>query len=165
MLKVKINNDKEFQVDVAKHVIDGKSFSWDLAEIKDGIFHIIRDHKSYNAEVIDTDFANKEIILRINGNRYSVKISDKYDELLHQLGMDKKTTSLSLNLKAPMPGLVIDIRVSEGNSIAKGDALVVLEAMKMENVLRAQENGTIKKILVKKGDKVEKGQLLVEIGN
>ncbi|HSH65835.1 MAG TPA: acetyl-CoA carboxylase biotin carboxyl carrier protein subunit, partial [Bacteroidia bacterium] len=67
-------------------------------------------------------------------------------------------------IKAPMPGLVLDIRVNEGDSIQKGDAVIVLEAMKMENIIKSPVDGTIKKINVKKGLAVEKNQVLVQFG-
>ncbi|HNH66215.1 MAG TPA: biotin/lipoyl-binding protein, partial [Bacteroidia bacterium] len=67
------------------------------------------------------------------------------------------------DLKAPMPGLVLDILVSEGQTIQKGDSLLVLEAMKMENNLKAINDAVVKKINVSKGDKVEKNTVLIEL--
>jgi biotin carboxyl carrier protein len=62
-----------------------------------------------------------------------------------------------------MPGLVLNVMVEEGQKIKKGDAILVLEAMKMENILKATSEGEVKKILVKKGDKIEKNQVLVSL--
>jgi acetyl/propionyl-CoA carboxylase alpha subunit len=88
-------------------------------------------------------------------------ISDRYDELLRSLGMDKAMGAKVNELKAPMPGLVLDIRVTEGQSVAKGEAVIVLEAMKMENILKAPADVVVKKIVAKKGNAVEKNQVLV----
>jgi biotin carboxyl carrier protein len=75
--------------------------------------------------------------------------------------MDKLHSAKVNELKAPMPGLVLDIVVSEGQEVKKGDALVVLEAMKMENILKSPADVVVKKISVKKGTAVEKNQVLV----
>ena len=90
-----------------------------------------------------------------------MKVEDEYDQLLHKLGMDKALTKKVNELKAPMPGLVLRILVEEGQAIKQGDSLLVLEAMKMENVLKSMGDGVIKQLKVKAGDKVEKNQLLI----
>ncbi len=77
--------------------------------------------------------------------------------------MDKMFAQKVNDLKAPMPGLVLDILVSEGQTIQKGDSLLVLEAMKMENNLKAINDAVVKKINVSKGDKVEKNTVLIEL--
>jgi biotin carboxyl carrier protein len=68
------------------------------------------------------------------------------------------------DLKAPMPGLVVDIPVKEGDTVSKGDTLVILEAMKMENALKAVADATVKKIAVTKGQAVDKNTLLIQLG-
>ena len=81
--------------------------------------------------------------------------------MLHSLGMDNLTNQKVSDLKAPMPGLVLDIEVREGEQVKKGDALLILEAMKMENVIKSPSDGVIKKIAVNKGEAVEKNQLIL----
>ncbi len=82
--------------------------------------------------------------------------------LLEKLGIGTND-SKHLNLvRAPMPGLIVDMNVREGDTVAPRDPLLVLEAMKMENVLRAPGPGIVKTIHVKKGERVEKNQILVE---
>lgn len=153
-MKAKVNNKYEF-------TLDGNEKDFDIVEIKSGIFHIIKDNKSYNAEVLKTNKEEKSFIIRVNGNKYTVQIKDKYDELLKELGIDNASSKKIKEMKAPMPGLVVDVRVKEGDAIKKGDALVVLQAMKMENILKSPADSTIKKIHIKKEDTVEKNQLLV----
>ena len=70
---------------------------------------------------------------------------------------------LTKYIGAPMPGLILDVVVSEGDEVEKGDKLLVLEAMKMENILKSPEDGSIKKIKVRKGKVVEKNDMLVSI--
>lgn len=164
MLKVKVNNKKEHQVvfeSPSNGTIDGTSFAWDIAEVKNGSFHVIKDDKSYTLEVIKADYAEKSFLVSVNGNKYQLQVKDKYDELLKSLGLDTMNTSKVNEIKAPMPGLVLDLRVAEGDKVQKGDPVLVLEAMKMENIIKSPTDGIIKKISVKKGVAVEKNQVLV----
>jgi biotin carboxyl carrier protein len=66
------------------------------------------------------------------------------------------------DIKAPMPGMVLSVLVSEGQEVKKGDSLIVLEAMKMENILKSPADGIIKKVVANKGTAVEKNQLLIQ---
>ena len=155
--------DTNFELEVSgKQIIhDGKTVPWDLIRVKDGIFHVLLNGKSYNAEVLQADTKEKLFVIRVNGNKYTITLRDKYDELLHSMGMDNLAGGGMKELKAPMPGLVIDIRVTEGQEIKKGDGIVVLEAMKMENVLKAQGDAVVKKVHIQKGMTVDKNQILI----
>ena len=155
MIKAKVNNKYDFTID------GNAQKSMDLIEIKDGAFHIIKGSKSYNAEVLKANKEEKSFVIRVNGNKYTVQIKDKYDALLKELGIDNSTARKVKELKAPMPGLVVDVRVKEGDEVKKGDALVVLQAMKMENILKSPADAGIKKIHIKKDDTIEKNQILI----
>lgn len=164
MLKVNVNNKKEHQVvlvDDTHGTIDGKAFSWDVIEVKEGSYHVIKNNCSYNVEVVREDAAEKTFTISVNGNKYQLGVKDKFDELLKSLGMDNMSSGKVNDIKAPMPGLVLDIRIAEGDVVKKGDPIIVLEAMKMENILKSPADGTIKKINVKKGVAVEKNQVLI----
>ncbi|HLG03576.1 MAG TPA: biotin/lipoyl-containing protein [Bacteroidia bacterium] len=141
--------------------IDGTAFLLDVLKQGEKLFHVIRDNKSYEVEIVKADLATKTLTVKVNGTPYPIAVADKYDELLHSLGMDKIAGAKVNELKAPMPGLVLDIIVSEGQQVKKGDPLIVLEAMKMENILKSPADVTVKKIAVKKGMAVEKNQALV----
>jgi acetyl/propionyl-CoA carboxylase alpha subunit len=155
MLRAKVNSKYDFGIDA-----DSEK-DIDLIEIKQGVFHIIKDNKSYNAEVLKANREEKSFVIRVNGNKYTVRIKDKYDDLLKELGIDTASVLKVKEMKAPMPGLVMDVRAKEGDSIKKGDALVVLQAMKMENILKSPADAIIKKIHIKKDDAIEKNQLLI----
>jgi biotin carboxyl carrier protein len=103
----------------------------------------------------------KQYEVLINGRSYSVQIKDRMDLLLTEMGMDAIVDNATTDLKAPMPGLVLKTLVEPGIEVAKGDPLIVLEAMKMENMIRAQSDAVINEILVENGKTVEKGQLLI----
>jgi biotin carboxyl carrier protein len=106
---------------------------------------------------------SKEYSITINGRHYPAKVGDELDTLLQKMGMRDKAAGTMADVKAPMPGLVLDILVKEGDVVEKGNSLIVLEAMKMENVIKASGNGTVRSIRVKKRDAVEKNQLLIEM--
>lgn len=165
MFKINVNTKFSYAVELKSEgkeaLVNGKPMQWDLLEIKDGSFHIIHNNSSYNAEVVKADYSAKTFVISINGTKYALAVKDKFDELLKSLGMDNLNSSKVNEIKAPMPGLVLDIRVSEGDVVKKGDAVVVLEAMKMENILKSPTDGTIKKINIKKGTAVEKNQVLI----
>ncbi|MBI3501879.1 MAG: biotin/lipoyl-binding protein [Bacteroidetes bacterium] len=152
-MKAKVNNKYDF-------VLEGEK-DFDIVEIKQGIFHIIKDNKSYNAEVLKANKEEKSFVIRINGNKYTVQLKDKYDELLKELGIDNASTKKVKEVKAPMPGLVVDVRVKEGDAVKKDDGLIVLQAMKMENIIKSPTEGSIKKVHIKKGDAIEKNQVMI----
>ena len=104
----------------------------------------------------------KKLVVKINNTPYSLDIKDKYDDLLHSLGLDSLASKKVNDIKAPMPGMVLNILVTEGQEVKKGDGLIVLEAMKMENILKSPTDGVIKKIAITKGVAVEKNQLLIQ---
>lgn len=163
MHKASVNN-KVFEVDQTPDgtTVDGKLLNWDLTEIANGYFHIIHDSKTYRAELVKADQETKTFRLKINGRIYSVTLKDKFDLLLEKMGMNSASSSRINNVKAPMPGLIIDLKVQPGDQVNAGDPLLVLEAMKMENILKATGAGTVKAVKIKKGDSVEKGQILLE---
>ena len=167
MLKVKVNNKNVHQVilkDELSGSIDGKTFTWDVLAKENRIFYVIKDHQSYTVEVLQANRTEKNFTLLVNGNKYQLEIKDKFDELLKSLGFDNLSANKINDVKAPMPGLVLEIRVNEGDTIKKGDPVLVLEAMKMENFIKSPVDGVIKKINVKKGLAVEKNQVLVQFG-
>ncbi len=134
----------------------------DLIKVNDKQYHLLYNNQSYNVDVLKLDKAEKIMVLRINGNKFSVQLKDQYDTLLHSLGLDTLATKKVNDLKAPMPGKVLSINVVEGQEVKKGDAILILEAMKMENILKSPCDGTIKKIAVSQQTVVEKNQLLIQ---
>jgi len=164
-IKVVGEDKKEFKIELEKDMnsglLNGNSFNWDVVKVKGNSYHIIKDNKSYNLEVLNVKPEEKAFILKVDGIKYKFNAKDKYDELLHSLGMDNLSSSKVADLKAPMPGLVLDVSVDAGESVSKGDALLILEAMKMENVIKSPTDGIIKSISVNKGETVEKNQLIL----
>ncbi len=148
-------NDSLFQ-------INGKAVVADIIAIDDTKLHLIVNHKSYTAELISRDESGKNLKLKINSAIFDLNVKDKIDLLLESMGLDKALVKTIKDIKAPMPGLVVNVLVKEGDQIKKGDALVALEAMKMENMIKSPADVTIKKIHVSKGMALEKGQIMIE---
>jgi len=151
-------NGKAFMLEMeqaTKGTVNGKPFALDVQRVSESIYHVIRDHRSFEVEMLD------EGKVRINGTMYTTESVDRFDALLKQLGMDKGAAGKVAEVKAPMPGLVLKIIAQAGTSVSKGDALLVLEAMKMENVIKSPTDGTIASIEVQQGKTVEKNQVMV----
>lgn len=161
--KVKVS-DKEFEVvfsngEKTEGSLNGNDFSWSVSKISDNTYHVIKDHKSYTVEVLEP--SEDQTRLKINGSIYSTETIDKFDELLKSLGMEKGGSNKVNELKAPMPGLVLEVAVKAGDELKKGDRVLVLEAMKMENVIKAPADATVASLEISKGDAVEKNQVMV----
>ena len=157
-------NNQTFEITQKEGAIevDGLPFPWDLLKISDNHFHILYKNKTYRAEVVKRDAETKTFTIKLNGKTHSIKLKDKFDLLLEKMGIaDSGATKLN-HIKAPMPGLIIDLKVKAGDSVKSGDALLILEAMKMENILKSPGDGIVKTVKVKKGDSVEKSQVLLE---
>ena len=159
-----LTNGKTFEIVPGDEswIVDGNALDWDVSSLGAGHFHILYKGKGYNAELVKTDSDTKTVELKINGRKYAVQLKDKFDLLLEKMGMNSAGAGKLNVLKAPMPGLIIDLRVAAGQTVRAGDALLVLEAMKMEDVIKAQGEGTVKQLKIKKGDSVEKNQVLIE---
>ncbi len=160
MIKATINGKQEFTVDGKN--LNGTSVDWDLIEVRDNTFHIIKDNKGYNATLVSYNPEEKTMVLNVNGTDYEVSIKDKNDLLLQQLGISVKSSSAVQSIKAPMPGLIINVSVNPGDEVKKGDTLLILEAMKMENVIKSPRDGKVKKVNISLRNAVEKNQVLLE---
>lgn len=162
MYKVLVGK-KEFSVELENNEIsiNNEAFDADILEYREGKFHIIIDNRSLTAEVLSYNKPEKSFEIKVNNNVFSVKVEDRFDQLLKQMGIDGGAGKKVNDIKAPMPGMVLQVMVEAGQTIKKGDAIVVLEAMKMENILKSPADGKVKKVQVIKGDKVEKNQVMV----
>jgi len=135
----------------------------DIVKKGDGQYHVLKDNKSYHVELISIDAATKTVSLKVNGKTYQTSIADHYDQLIKRLGLTTVSSQKVNQVKAPMPGLVLDILVDPGQDIKKGDKLLILEAMKMENIIKSSGDGIVEDVLIKKGTAVDKGQLLIQM--
>lgn len=164
MLKIVVNEQETFEVETQKEgiVLNGAVFPWDLVHLSENRFHILYNNRSYNAEIIEADYVEKSFRVRINENNYTLLVKDRFDLLLDQMGMNNSAKNKVNHIKAPMPGLIWEIKVQVGDIVKAGDVVLILVAMKMENALKSPGEGVVKNIKINQGDSVEKNQLLIE---
>ncbi len=124
------------------------------------VFSLIVDGKSYEAYVYPEDDSWQVLMM---GRLYPVRVEDEREKRLRAAAGGKVSENSEFHLKAPMPGLVVQIPVSEGQKIEKGQVLVILESMKMQNELKSPRGGTIHRIRVKQGESVEQRQTLLNV--
>lgn len=136
--------------------------SLDAVKTSDTKYHILHGGTSYNAEIIDQKFSKRSYKVKINNNSYNININNSLDQLIKELGFEIGSSKKVDKITAPMPGLILEINVNIGDVVKENDPLLILEAMKMENVLTSPREGIIKSIAVTKGAAVDKNQLLVE---
>jgi len=156
--------DKQYLVEIIdeKHVsVDGKIYNVDFESVSgQPVFSLIVDGKSHEAYVQEGD-ENWQVLMR--GRLYPVKVEDEREKRLRAAAGGGVAETGEFHLKAPMPGLVIAIPVSEGQEVKKGQVLLILESMKMQNELKSPRDGTIGRIRVKAGESVEQKQTLLSV--
>jgi biotin carboxyl carrier protein len=124
--------------------------------------HWIVNGKSMNVELLQVNATTKEFVVKVNNKPYTLQLKDRFDDLLKSLGMEQVGEKKMREIKAPMPGLVLNVLVNAGDAVEKDTPLLILEAMKMENVIKAGSSAVVKKVNAIKGVPVEKGAVLVE---
>lgn len=166
MTKYKITYSEENFHSIELHdgeiLINNNVIAVDYSFIKEDEIHFITaDNKSITAKIIDADYENKILKIRIGSRDYELKISEELDLLMEKMGLTKMKSDKISDVKAPMPGLVLKINVAVGEEVKKGDTLIILEAMKMENIIKANGSGVVKSIHISQKEAVEKNQLLI----
>ena len=154
--KVRVNG---FDFTFSQEEIDAA----DLLTLSETSFNMLHYHRSINAVLHDEDETAKHQVLDIQGELYTVQIKDSLDQMLETMGYSKDAGKHVKEIKAPMPGLVLEVHVTEGQEVKEGDKLLILVAMKMENSIHVHQDAMIKRIAVSANQAVEKGQLLIEL--
>lgn len=157
MLKANINDQS---LDYTQEQIDQLDMIYDA---NGGQYHILKEGKSHRAQLSHNPNNPKEVTILLNGTEHRVIIKDTVDQMVDDMGLSVVEDATAGDIMAPMPGLILDIMVSDGDTVTKGDSLLILEAMKMENVIKAEADGIVKSISLAKGDTVEKNQLIIEM--
>ncbi|WP_367768424.1 acetyl-CoA carboxylase biotin carboxyl carrier protein subunit [Flavobacterium sp. WC2421] len=154
--KVKVNDS--FSFDINKEEVS----KLDAVNLDSNSVHILHKNNPYKAEIVSSDFLQKTYTVKVNNNSYVVAISNPLDVLIKDMGFEVGLTKQVNFIKAPMPGLILEISVVVGQAVLENDNLIILGAMKMENSFLSPRDGVIKTISVVLGDAVDKGQLLIE---
>ena len=154
----KVNVNDTFHFDLEKESVS----QLDEVRVETNKFHILHENTPYQAEIVTSDFLQKSYTVKVNNNTYTVAISNPLDILIKEMGFETGLTKQVNFIKAPMPGLILEISVVVGQTVKENDNLIILGAMKMENSFLSPRDGIIKSISVAMGDAVDKGQLLIE---
>lgn len=137
---------------------DGAVVNWE----DDTFFTIAYNGQSFSGEILEEDTESNFLKLKINHRVFEIRKKGELDDLISELGLDVPKVRKLKELEAPMPGRIVNIAVSIGQELNVGDDILSLEAMKMENVLKAEGIGVVKAINIKGDDVVEKGAVLIE---
>lgn len=156
MYKIKVNATDTFEL--SKDMLE----ALDSVETSADSYHILQDNTSIKAKVLKADFNDKLYKIKVNNNIYNVDIQDVLDQQIEALGFEIGASKQINDIKAPMPGLILEITVNVGDEVKENDTLLILEAMKMENVIHSPREGIIKSIQVKERETVDKNELLIE---
>lgn len=154
--QLKVNADTVFESNDLLHS------DINVSQVGASAYHALKNNRSYDVEILSNQFTDKNYTVSVNGNTYSINIQTELDKLINQLGFSLNSAKQVNSIKAPMPGLILDILVEVGQEVAENDHLLILEAMKMENNLSSPRAGVIKSINIAKGATVDKGLVLIE---
>lgn len=149
-----VKNQYEFSV-------KGRKLKIDVVEEADGVQLITCEGVKYPAEIVSVKQNSYEVL--VNGVSYQFTVETPFSLKRRQILAAQKPVSTSEEVRAPMPGKIVSVHVKEGQEVKPGDALLVLEAMKMQNTLTATQAGRVERLEVKEGQTVSKDDLLVEI--
>jgi biotin carboxyl carrier protein len=127
----------------------------------DRVWSVLRDGQRFKVECLEGPDDQGNLVVRINGVRRACRVLDERTKLLEMMGMSVTAGPGSGDVQAPMPGKVLQVLVAQGDDVEEGTPLLVLEAMKMENVIKATAPGKVASVPVSEGQAVEKGALLV----
>lgn len=140
-------------------LIDADNITLNDSEVNNQM--ILDNNKSKLVSVKGMDHELKRYQIQIDGRIYHVQISDEVDQQILTMNLKSKRSNQLKELRAPMPGLVRQVNVQVGDQVDTGDSLFILEAMKMENLLKSPVNGKVSDVFVKPGESVEKNQILL----
>lgn len=161
--RVLVDEDYQFDLGVDDAAnLDQLNFSEIGSGGKKEKIHVLHNQNSFSAELLHDDFICRNYAVKINDSTYNVTIETPLAQLIKEMGLSLGNTSVEDEILAPMPGIILEVNVSEGDEVKQGDYLCVLEAMKMENALAAPRDGIIKSVNITKGETVDKGKMLIE---
>lgn len=156
--------DREYLVEIVDEqnvIVDGVQYKVDFNSVSDQpVFSLLLDGRSFESYVYTSD---EGLQVLLHGNLYQANVEDEREKRLRAASGGGVAEREEYHLKAPMPGLVVSIPVREGQQIEKGDVLVILESMKMQNELKSPRAGTVARVRIENGDSVEQRQTLLSV--
>ena len=156
--------ERTFEVELSGDVVtvDGQPVTAELATVPGmPLRHLLADGRSFSL-VADRGEERGSWILHLNGQRHAAEVVDERTRAIRAMTGGGKAAQGPKPVRAPMPGLVVRVDVEPGQEVRAGQGVVIIEAMKMENELKAEADGVVARVLVQQGQAVEKGAVLVE---
>jgi biotin carboxyl carrier protein len=135
----------------------------DIIDLNEKQAHLILGQRGFQVELVELDRTNKRATMIYNGEIYFVEIQEEVEQLVESLGLNVIKNKAVGEVAAPMPGKVLDIMVKKGQTVEEGTPLIILEAMKMENIIKAEGTGMVTEVYTEKGATVDKGVKLLKI--
>jgi biotin carboxyl carrier protein len=165
MPQIIVNQQLFYKVGKNREIIpeNGHLQHYDIVGLSKYRYHVLKKGKGYTANIKSVNEQGDRLEIEINGRIYTVKIKSDIELLTEKLGM--QTVSIQNEEKkvlSPMPGMIVQVQVKEGDEVKQGMPLLVLKAMKMENIIKSPRSGKITKVLAQEGSSVEKNQALIE---
>ena len=156
--------EKEYTIDINDNktiVVDGEIFELD----SQGLANTAMNSIILNGHSFDVDISEHDDLYQVmlKGLMYDVKVEDQRTRRL--AGMKRSMTEAvgEVLIKAPMPGVIVELPVEVGQSVSKGDVVIILESMKMQNEFKSPKDGAIKSIRVKVGDKIDQNTVMLSV--
>jgi biotin carboxyl carrier protein len=156
-------NGQTFEIEInqdGKVTVDGTEQNVDFKTISTSLYSALIDHASVEALVEERE---GHFNVLINGDQYEVEVADERQQRLLKASAGFEAAQGEISIRSPMPGLIVAVGVAEGQAVSQGDSLCVLESMKMENEIKAPRAGTVGRVYVNKGDRVEQNKVLITI--
>ncbi len=159
-----IINGETFEIDInedGRVAVNGEERAIDFRELREGeLYSILLDHQSFEGVVEERDDIFHVLL---GGDLYEVEVTDERSRRLASAFMAFGDSGGEISIRAPMPGLIVRVPVEEGQTVQKGETIVILESMKMENELKSPRDGVVHRINVAAGESVEQNKVLVTI--
>jgi biotin carboxyl carrier protein len=161
MIRVNVNNSHSYCIEQQsdKYLVNGTLHSWHLHQRDEDNYQIIFNNRCFPATVTREDGLLK---IQINQNTYLLAIQDEHELMLEKLGIETKSARHADEIKAPMPGLIVEVLVARGDPVEAGQPLLILKAMKMENIIKSPHDGVVNDIFVKKDQIIEKDAVMLQ---
>lgn len=157
-------DDKSYEIEINAEdevIVDGKRLEVDFRSVfGQPVYSLILDGHSYEAYVQPSDAGLNVLLL---GRQHVVAVEDERQRRLRESSGGPVATQGEFHLRAPMPGLIVAVPVAVGEQVARGQDMIILESMKMQNELKAPRDGVVSRIRVKPGDSVEHNQSLITL--
>jgi acetyl/propionyl-CoA carboxylase alpha subunit len=152
--EIEINSEREVEVNGQRLTVDFQSVAGEP------VYSLLVQGRSHEAYVHEVDDG---LIVQLAGRMYHVRVEDDRQRRLREASGGREVPGGDYQLKSPMPGLVVAVPVESGQTVERGDILVILESMKMQNELKAPRAGSVTQLRVKSGDRVDQNQVMLTL--